>query len=193
MIEKTPDVAEEQARHEQQAQIDSRMMYEGKKFAVRVDQITDSPGHTYKREIIVHPGAVVMVPITAEGQIILVKQWRRASGKVLIELPAGTLEKDEPPIETANRELQEEIGYKAGKLTSLGGFFSAPGILTEYLYLFLAEDLTESRLDPDAHEKIEVLKVELPEALAMIERGEIEDAKSIAGLSRYYFRRANFK
>ena len=150
--------------------------------------MTDRPGHTYRREIVVHPGAVVMVPVTKEGKVLLVRQWRRATGKVLMELPAGTLEEGEPPLETAKRELQEEIGFKSNKITSLGGFFSAPGILTEYLHLYLAEDLEESQLDPDENEELDLHEMTLEEALAAVERGEIEDAKSIAGLSRYYFR-----
>jgi ADP-ribose pyrophosphatase len=187
------DKADEQARREKTAHVESQEVFKGKKFTVRVDNITDRPGHTYRREIVVHPGAVVMVPVTKDGKILLVRQWRRAAGKVLLELPAGTLEEGEPPLETAGRELQEEIGYKSNKITPLGGFFSAPGIQTEYLHLYLAEDLEESQLDPDENEELDLHEMTLEEALAAVERSEIEDAKSIAGLSRYYFRLHGFK
>lgn len=180
--------AEAQAEREKAAQVESEQIFKGKKFAVRVDTITDRPGHTYKREIVVHGGAVVMVAVTGEGKLVLVRQWRRATNKVLLELPAGTVDEGEPPLETAKRELQEEIGYKANKITPLGGFFSAPGILTEYLHLYLAEDLEASQLDPDENEELDLVEMTLDEALDAIEKGEIEDAKSIAGISRYYLR-----
>lgn len=181
-------VADEQAKREQAAQVESQEVFKGKKFKVRVDTITDRPGHTYRREIVVHPGAVVMVPVTKDGTILLVRQWRRAAGKVLLELPAGTLEEGEDPLETAKRELQEEIGFRSNNITPLGGFFSAPGILTEYLHLYLAEDLVASQLDPDENEELDLHEMTLEEALAKVESGEIEDAKSICGLSRYFFR-----
>lgn len=181
--------AEEQARREAEAQVKSETVFKGKLFSVRVDTITDAQdGHTYKREIVQHPGAVVMVPVGPDGRLLLVRQWRRATGKVLLELPAGTLEENELPEKTADRELQEEIGYKAGRITPLGGFFSGPGILTEYLHLYLAEDLQESRLEPDENEKIDICPMSLEETIKAIETGEIEDAKTIAGISRYYWR-----
>ena len=180
--------ADAQAEREKAAQVESEQIFKGKKFAVRVDTITDRPGHTYKREIVVHGGAVVMVPVTTEGKLVLVRQWRRATGKVLLELPAGTVDEGEPPLETAKRELQEEIGFKANQITPLGGFFSAPGILTEYLHLYLAEDLEASQLDPDENEELDLIELTMDEALDAIESGEIEDAKSIAGISRYYIR-----
>ncbi len=178
--------AEKQAREEKAAQVYSEMVYKGKKVSLRVDHISLESGHKYLREVVVHTGAVVMIPVDQVGKIILVKQWRRAVGQVILELPAGTLEENEDPQECAQRELQEEIGYIAGKMTGLGGFFSAPGFSTEYLHLFLAEDLRVSQLEPDAHEKIEVLRKTPEEALKMIENGEIRDAKSIAGITRYY-------
>ena len=180
--------ADTQAKREKAAHVESEQIFKGKKFAVRIDTITDRPGHTYKREIVVHGGAVVMVAVTKDDKLVLVRQWRRATGQVLLELPAGTIDEGEPPLETAKRELQEEIGFKANRITPLGGFFSAPGILTEYLHLYLAEDLEESQLDPDENEELDLVEMTLDEALGAIERGEIQDAKSIAGISRYYFR-----
>ncbi len=179
--------AEAQATYESTLQHHSQMVYEGRVVSLRVDTITKPDGHSYKREVIVHSGAVVVVPIDSEGKIILVRQWRRAAARILTELPAGTLEPPEEPIACADRELQEEIGYKANKITPLGGFFSAPGFCTEYLYLFLAEDLSESQLEPDDNEAIDVLRVTLDEALEMIGSGEICDAKSVAGILRYRF------
>jgi ADP-ribose pyrophosphatase len=184
--EKTPD---KEAQLEATASVESEMIYKGKRLSLRVDKITDDTGRTYKREIIIHPGAVVMVPVDSKGNILLVRQWRRAANRILLELPAGTLEEDEDPVYTAGRELQEEIGYRAGRLTPLGGFFSAPGFCTEFLHLYLAEDLVESRLPADIGEQIEVVTVTLEEAIALIEQGEIQDAKSIAGIGRYYIRR----
>ncbi len=177
--------AENQAQAEKEAKIESEIIYTGKKIKIQVDHITLKSGHKYKREIVVHPGAVVMIPVDNQGRILLVKQWRRASGRVLIELPAGTLDNNEDPRECAQRELQEEIGYKAGKLTSLGGFFSAPGYSTEYLHLFLAEDLSESQLQPDENEEIEILPLTPAEALKMVENNGIRDAKSVVGIYRY--------
>jgi ADP-ribose pyrophosphatase len=178
--------ADQQARRENAAEIEEKYIYRGRKVTLRVDRITDAEGHSYEREVVVHGGAVVVIPVDADGKIVMVRQWRRPVQKVLLELPAGTLEPDEPPIETAGRELQEEIGYRAAKITPLGGFYSAPGFCTEYLHLFLAENLQESRLDPDAHEVIEVHRYTLDQALDLIEQGEIQDAKSVASLCRYY-------
>jgi len=137
------------------------------------------------REVVVHPGAIVIVPIDQAGRLLLVKQWRHPVGKVLTELPAGTLEAGESPHSCAERELQEETGFKPTTLTAMGGFYSAPGFCTEYLHLFLAEGLTVSRLPADEDEHIELLSVSLAAALQMIEDGTICDAKSVAGILRY--------
>jgi ADP-ribose pyrophosphatase len=171
---------------EQQAPTTSETVYSGKLFKIRVDTISPPDEKPYKREIVVHSGAVVMIPVDAHGKILLVRQWRRAAGKIMLELPAGTLEQGEPPLECAKRELQEETGYASNKITSLGGFYSAPGFCTEYLHLYLTEELYESKLDPDAHEHIEVVRKSPEEAWQAILDGEICDAKSVAGISRYY-------
>jgi ADP-ribose pyrophosphatase len=183
-----PPSVEERAEAERNAPTQSETVFQGRKFAVRVDTISPPNGSSYRREIVLHGGAVVMIPVDKDGNILLVKQWRRAVNRILVELPAGTLEKDEDPAECARRELQEETGYSPGKLTPLGGFFSAPGFCSEYLHLFLAEDLRESRLEADEHEYIELVSKSPEEAFQMIEQGQIQDAKSVAGITRYYLR-----
>lgn len=136
-------------------------------------------------EIIHHSGAIVVVPIDPEGRILLVQQWRRAVGEITIELPAGTIEPNEDPLDCAKRELQEETGFAAKKIAPLGGFFSAPGFCDEYLHLFLAEQLHPSPLEPDEDEMIDLLPVTVKEAKHMIEHNQIRDAKTIAGILRY--------
>lgn len=178
-------MSNEQNQQEQPKVTNSDIIYKGKVVTLKVDSIEEADGTKYKREIVAHPGAVVMIPVADDGKLLLVKQWRQPTGKTLVELPAGTLEAGEPPDACAERELQEEIGYKPAKLTSLGGFFSAPGFCTEYLHLFLAEGLTPDRKQGDEDEHIEVLPTTLEEALQLIENGTICDAKSVAGILRY--------
>jgi ADP-ribose pyrophosphatase len=117
--------------------------------------------------------------------VLLVSQFRHAADKELLELPAGGIDGSEMPEDTARREMQEETGYFPGKLESMGGFYSAPGYAAEFLYLFLATELTPARLIAEDTEEIKLLKVPLKEALEMIRTGGIEDAKSIAGLLYY--------
>lgn len=136
-------------------------------------------------EIVHHEEAAVIIPIDPEGKIILIQQWRRASNEILIELPAGTLDPGEEPIECMNRELQEETGFAAKKITPLGGFYTAPGYCDEYLHLFLAEDLHHSPLEPDEDEMIDLLPVTVKQAKHMIEQNQIRDAKTVAGILRY--------
>ncbi|MFO7172533.1 MAG: NUDIX hydrolase [Bacillota bacterium] len=134
------------------------------------------------RDVVRHPGAVVMVPVLGDGRVLLVRQWRAPAGRKLLELPAGTLEPGEEPAAAAERELQEEIGYRSRRLTPLGSFYSAPGFCTELLHLFLAEDLVPDPRPGDADEAIEVVILPLAEALVRALRGELQDAKTIAGL-----------
>lgn len=164
--------------------IHTEKIYDGRVISVAVHDVQLPDGTHAKRELVQHPGAVAIVALAPRRKVLLVRQFRIAAGKVLSEIPAGTLYPDEPPATCAIRELQEETGYKPGKLESLGGFYVAPGYTTEYIHLYLATDLTESRLDGDADEFIEVQQVPLRTALAMIERGDIVDGKSITGLLR---------
>ena len=129
-----------------------------------------------------HPGAVAILPLLDDDRICLIRNERIAVGKTLIELPAGTLEPNEPPRRTAERELQEETGYLAAHWHELNGFFMSPGILNERIHLFVARDLTPGPPAREADEVIDNLVVPWEEAIAMVLRGEIEDAKSVAGL-----------
>ncbi len=165
--------------------IGSQPIYEGRVISLRVDDIEVKSGLNVRREVVDHPGAVVILPIDADGRILWVRQYRYAAARALLELPAGTLEKGETPEATARRELVEETGFAAAAWQSLGGFFSAPGFCTEYLHAFAASDLTPEHADGDEDEDIEVVPLTLDESLARLDAGEIEDAKSLAALMLY--------
>lgn len=163
--------------------VSSETIYQGKMLRVRRDMVQLTPdGPAFERVVVSHPGAVVVVPLTAAGEVLLVRQYRYAAAEALLECVAGTLEPGEAPAECAAREIQEEAGVRAGRLTPLAEFYSAPGFSSEKLYLFLAEELSESRLPGDADEEIDVERMPLAEAVAMAQRGELHDAKTIVGL-----------
>jgi ADP-ribose pyrophosphatase len=160
-------------------------IHQGKVISFVEDQITYPNGEKKRFDLVLHPGAVAMIPINDEGNLIFVKQWRRAAKKILLELPAGTLEEGEDPVVCAQRELQEEIGYKPRSLTFLGGFFTAPGFCTEYIYLYLAKDLHPDPLIGDDADEIDLVTLTIEEALEAIKKEEIIDIKTIAGICRY--------
>lgn len=162
----------------------TRRVFRGRVISVRVDEIEGPRGQRHVREVVEHPGAVVLVPVDAYGNVILVRQPRHATGEVLLELPAGTLEPGEAPEKAARRELREETGCEAAELIPLGGFYSAPGFCTEYLWLFLARGLHLIGSAPEEDEEIEVVPTPLGRIPEMIRGGEITDAKSVAGLLR---------
>jgi ADP-ribose pyrophosphatase len=159
-------------------------IYQGRVIHVVVADVRLPNGAMGRRELVRHPGAVAIVALDAQEHVLLVRQFRFAAGRVLSEIPAGTLNPGEDPLLCAERELQEETGHAPGRLQPLGGIFVAPGYTTEFIHLFLATDLRESRLEMDDDEFISLDRVPLTEALAMIDRGEIIDGKSIAGLLR---------
>lgn len=162
--------------------ISSEPAYLGKLVKLYLETFEQPDGRQFKREIIRHPGAVAMIPLTASGEVLLVRQYRGAAQQILLELPAGTLEPGEDPYHAAIRELQEEVGYKPGQLERLGGEFAAPGYTSEYIHLFLATDLTPSRLSQDEDERIDVEAVPLDEAVRRVMSGEIQDSKTMIGL-----------
>jgi len=139
-------------------------------------------GSTRTRAVVRHPGAVVILPVVDDRHICLIKQFRVSIGKILIEVPAGTLEPNEPPVKCAARELLEETGYTAARLTPLHVVYPSPGIMDEAMHLFMAEGLTRGEPNREHGEEIENLIVAWDEALAMIDRGEIRDSKTIATL-----------
>ncbi len=162
-------------------------LYTGKRFTLEIHHLDrDTDGHRTKREVIVHPGSVVVLPLLDDGKtILLIRNYRYAVRKYLYELPAGTLEKGEDPINCAGRELQEEVGHLATRLKSIGSFYASPGITSEKMYAFLATGLKKTVQKLEEGEDIEVTPTTIDEALRMIDTGEIEDGKTIAALLMY--------
>ncbi len=149
---------------------------------MRVDRVQMGANQPVEREIVEHVGSVVMVPLSAGGSVLLVRQWRQPAGRVLLEAPAGTLEPGEAPEVCAQRELQEETGHRAATLTRLPGFWVAPGWCTEYMYSFLATGLSSASLPQDADEDVRVEETPLSKVPELIRTGQLQDAKSIAVL-----------
>jgi ADP-ribose pyrophosphatase len=139
-------------------------------------------GQRMVRETIQHPGAVVIVPFLADGRLVLVRQYRRAVGRWLLELPAGTLEPGERPDRCARRELAEETGWRARRLVRMGQFYAAPGFVSEQMTIFLATGLSPAAAHPEPDECIRAVTLSFSEALARIRRGTICDAKTIIGI-----------
>jgi len=164
--------------------VSTRIAYHGGHVQVREDRVIEPGGHECMREIVVHPGAVCIVARPAPDKVILIRQYRHAAGRVLLEIPAGTLHDGEDPRECAIRELEEEAGYRAATMTERAAFWTTPGFTTEFMYLYEAEGLTQTQISPDEDEVIEVDIVSITEALRMIDDGRIQDAKSILGLLR---------
>jgi ADP-ribose diphosphatase len=167
---------------EQQPQIvASEEIFRGRVFDVTVDTVREGET-TYKREVVHHPGSAVIIPAFADGTIALVRQYRHPAVRYLLEAPAGTLNRGERPEEGAARELEEELGFVAGRLEKLSEFFVSPGFCEEKMWLYLATDMTktEQRLEDD--ELLDVVRLPVRQALEMITDGEIEDAKTIIGL-----------
>jgi ADP-ribose pyrophosphatase len=164
--------------------LNTRTAYKGSHIQVREDRVIEPAGYEATREIVVHPGAVCIVACPTPLEVILIRQYRHATGQELIEIPAGTLHEGEDPLECAIRELEEETGYKAAKMVERGRFWTTPGFTTELMYLYEATDLKKTNINPDEDEVIEVDIVHRSVALQMIDDGRIQDAKSILGLLR---------
>ena len=162
---------------------DGERIYTGRIVELEVDRVRLPNGGESVREVIRHRGAAVILPILDDGRLLLVRQFRYPVGEVLLELPAGTLERDEDPLACAARELIEETGYSARTLSSLGKFFSAPGYTDEVLHAILARGLDRvGAADPDDDENLELVIHPIDAVLGMIAGGEIRDAKTIGAM-----------
>ena len=162
--------------------LSSQLVYDGRAVKLRVDTVQTADGRETTREIVEHSDCVAIIAVDNNGDILLVSQFRKAVEKELLEIPAGGIESGENPEDTVRRELQEEAGYLPGNVERLGGFYSTPGYCTEYLYLYLATDLTPSQLSAEDTESITLVRVPVTQILGLITSGKVCDAKSIAGL-----------
>lgn len=158
----------------------SEMIYSGRRLRLHRDDVELPNGTRTVREVVFHPGSVAIVPVTKEGDVFLVKQFRYPVGTELYEIPAGTLEKGETPEHCAARELNEEVGLIARKIEKLGRFYVSPGIMNEEMHLFKATNLIKTGREPE--EGLTVERIRLSQAVDKIKRGEIIDAKTICGI-----------
>jgi len=165
----------------------SEVLFEGKSFGVRRDELIEPTGVRTIREVVTHPGSVVVLPVLPDGRILLIQQYRYAARQYLWELVAGRIDEGETPREAAERELREETGYRAKRFRTFLEFFPTPGFLEEKMYLLLAEGLTPGIAEPEDDERIVARAYTGKQAGQMIRKGQLRDAKTIAGVL-YYLR-----
>jgi ADP-ribose pyrophosphatase len=166
----------------QEELVESKVIYRGRVVTLRIDTVRLPNGAITQREIVEHRGAVAIVPLLDPDTVLLIRQYRQAVGEMLLEIPAGTLEPGEPPDECAQRELQEETGYRAHMLRHLFSQYLAPGYSQEVLHVYLAEGLIPAHQQTEEDEMVELAPTPLAQIAPMILNGEIKDAKTIAGL-----------
>lgn len=162
--------------------IEREYIYRGKILNLRVDKVSIFNGNTSTREIIEHNGGVGIVALNEKKQLILVKQFRKPFEDVLIEIPAGKIEKDEDPKICGIRELEEETGYKTEDMTLMHEIYPSPGFASEILYIYFCDKITKGKSSPDEDENLEILEVDYSDALEMVYNGTIKDAKTIVGI-----------
>ncbi len=166
--------------------INRQEIYAGKIVTLRVDTVILPDGHEGQREVVEHSGAVAIIALPNDKDIILVRQYRKAVEQVLLEIPAGTLERNEEPLECARRELEEETGLKAERWQKILAYYSAPGFTNECLHIYMATGLTAGENKPDHDEFVETVTMSLDEAYQSIFTGQIADGKSIIGIQYAY-------
>ncbi|MBN1188410.1 MAG: NUDIX hydrolase [Dehalococcoidales bacterium] len=165
--------------------ISSRTIFEGRILKLRVDTVRTIDGRESTREVVEHSPCIAVVPVDGHGNVLLVRQYRQAIGKELLEVPAGGIDEGETPEEAVIREMQEETGYRPRKTVRLAGFYLTPGFSDEYLHLFLSTDLVPGRLHAEDTPGIELVPVPVADIPALLASGKIEDSKTYAGLLMY--------
>ena len=166
----------------------TKNIYSGRVVTLNIDTVTLPNGVTVELEVVRHPGAAAVVPLKDDGTVVLIRQFRHAAGGFIYEIPAGKLHPGEDPTACAARELEEEIGYRAGRFELLSSIFTAPGFTDEVIHIYKATGLTAGRQQLDRDEVLEVIELPLSEAVRLIVAGTIRDAKSIVGLQSVYLR-----
>ena len=175
--------------HLTEVKVDSEVVFDGKLLHVRRDTVRLPDDSLATREFVVHPGAVLVVPVLPDGSLVAVRQFRYPVGQVFLEFPAGKIDPGETALATARRELAEEAGYTAARYTSLGRIHSVVGYSDEAIEFFVAEDLTFVGTKPDVGEFLEIVTMSVEAMLAALDKGEITDAKTVAALLLYARRR----
>ena len=163
--------------------VDEKRIFDGKILSVRCDHVRTPSGHIATREVVEHKAAVGMIAVTKRKSVLLVRQYRYAVHEATLEVCAGLIEQGEDPAQAAEREMQEELNVKAGKLFRIGEFYASPGFCTEMFTLFLAEELEESSLPQDDDENVSVVEIPFKDIPIMIREGKIRDSKTFAALS----------
>jgi ADP-ribose diphosphatase len=164
-------------------------VYKGRVVTLNLETVTLPNGVSVELEVVRHPGAAAIVPLKDDHTVILIRQYRLAAGGYIYEIPAGKLHPGESPAHCATRELEEEIGYRAGHLDKIATFFTAPGFTDEVMHLYVARDLARGTQALDSDEVLEIVEMPLEKAMAHIEDGTIRDAKTIIGLQSIFLRR----
>lgn len=159
-----------------------RVIFRGRKIDLALQSIRLADGSTADREVVVHRGAVAMVPMVDRDHVCLIRNFRHAVGRTLLEIPAGTLDPGESPDETAGRELAEETGYRAGSITRIAEWYVSPGVMTERMYLYLCEDLRPGPTDHQPDERMESVVLAWDHAMAGVRDGQVDDAKTLLAL-----------
>lgn len=164
----------------------TRNIYKGKVVTLDVDTVRLPNGVMVDLEVVRHPGAAAIVPLKEDGTVILIKQFRHAAGGFIYEVPAGKLHPGEDPRECAARELEEEVGYRPGKLELVSSIWTAPGFTDEVIHIYKATELTKGRQQLDRDEVLEIIEVSMHDAIEMIQTGAIRDAKTMVGLQSVF-------
>jgi len=167
--------------------LSSQQIYDGRILKLRLDTVKLPSGRVTKREIVEHDDSIAIVAIDGDDNVLLVKQFRKAVEKEVLEIPAGGIEPGEEPVAAVKRELREETGFLPQRVERIGGFYASPGYSSEFLHLFVASDLTPEKLQAEDTESIKVERVPISQILELIRTGTINDAKSVAGLLMLLF------